>query len=58
MEIVIGAVVVLFIIWKLMNRNAPCCTSCGAKMKVFQKLLEGGTVYVCYKCGRKMFLND
>ena len=58
MEIAIGVAVVLFIVWKLMNRNAPSCPSCGAKMKVFQKLLEGGTIYVCYKCGKEIFLND
>ena len=56
MEILIGIIVVLFIVWKLMNRNAPICTSCGTKMKVFQKLLEGRTVYVCYKCDSKGFL--
>jgi predicted RNA-binding Zn-ribbon protein involved in translation (DUF1610 family) len=56
--IVIGIVVVLFIFWKLINSNAPICTSCGTKMKGLQKLLEGGTIYVCYNCDSKIFLND
>ena len=58
MEIAIGIAVVVFIVWKLMNRNAPTCTSCGTKMKVLQKLLDGGTVYVCYKCGEQVFRGD